>query len=115
MVYLAEKHENSILKLRFILDPFTFVFLLSGNHQFHIVVETLDTEEATYVWHIQKDIISLKENYLLIDEQLNTIRTKGRQFFLGTEPKNFSRIIHDYSDERKVFVLWKNFLEEKLF
>ena len=29
--YLASKHEGSILKLRFVLNPFSFVFLLSGQ------------------------------------------------------------------------------------
>jgi hypothetical protein len=29
-------------------------------------------------------------------------------------PENFSRIIHDYSEERKGFVLWRDMLEERL-
>jgi hypothetical protein len=50
----------------------------------------------------------------LIDEDLNTIRNKGRQSFLEKAPVNFSRVHHDYSDDRKGFIIWKDSLEERL-
>lgn len=113
--YLADNHARSILKLRFILHPFSFVFLLSGNHQFHVVLETLDTEEATYVWHFDKNNSSLKENLASVDSALNTIRNQGRQAYLESQLVNFSRIIHDYSDDRKGFIQWRDLLEEKFY
>ncbi len=113
--YLASKHEGSILKLRFVLNPFSFVFLLPGRVQYHIVLETLDTEEATYIWHIEKNRQMLLRELQRIDLNLNTIRNKGRQAFLENQPGNFSRLIHDYSDERKGFIIWKDRLEERLF
>ncbi|MBP1638895.1 MAG: restriction endonuclease subunit [Bacteroidetes bacterium] len=112
--YLADKHERSILKIRFVLTPFSFVFLLAGENQFHLVLETLDTEEATYLWHIEKDKTQLKSQLKAIDEQLSIIRNKGRQTFLETKPENFSRILHDYSDTKKGFVVWKDLLEEQI-
>ncbi|MEI7502533.1 MAG: DEAD/DEAH box helicase family protein [Paludibacter sp.] len=112
--YLADCHERTILKIRFVLSPFSFVFLLSGENQFHIVLETLDTEEATYLWHIEKDKTQLKFQLKIIDEQLSIIRNKGRQAFLDTNPANFSRILHDYSDSQKGFVIWKDMLEERI-
>jgi hypothetical protein len=72
--YLAFKHEGSVCKLRFVLDPFSFMFLLSGAEQYHIVLETLDTEEATYVWHIEKNPFSLPEKMREIDQDLNVIK-----------------------------------------
>ena len=75
--YLAEKHESDILKLRFVLNPFSFVFLLSGQEQFHLVMETLDTREATYIWHIEKDKQELRSLLQVIDRQLNIIRNVG--------------------------------------
>jgi superfamily II DNA or RNA helicase len=112
--YLAARHKRSILKLRFVLSPFSFVFLIAGNERFHLVLETLDTEEATYVWHVNKDFNSLNYKLQEIDRDIETIRNKGRQFFLEQGPANFSRIVHDYSDERKGFVIWKDMLEERL-
>ncbi len=112
--YLANNHTNSILKVRFVLSPFSFVFLLSGSEQFHIVMETLDTEEATYIWHIHKDIALLRNKLKEIDLNINIIRNEGRQVFLESQPQNFTRIVHDYSDERKGFIVWKDLVEEIL-
>ncbi len=113
--YLASKHESEILRIRFVLQPFSFVFLLSGRDAYHLVLETLDTEEATYVWHIDERRGGLKENLKLVEDDLNIIRNRGRQYFLQTPKNNFSRIVHDYSDERKGFVVWKSALEERLY
>ncbi len=112
--HLAEKHESDILKLRFVLNPFLFVFLLAGQEQFHLVMETLDTREATYVWHIEKDKQELRNQLQVIDRQLNLIRNDGRQAFLESQPVNFSRVLHDYSDEQMGFILWKDLLEERI-
>ena len=112
--YLASKHDGATLKLRFVLNPFSFVFLLTGTEQYHVVLETLDTEEATYIWHIDKNRQVLSQMLRAIDHDLNMIRNKGRQIFLNNQPENFSRLLHDYSDERKGFVVWKDMVEERL-
>jgi superfamily II DNA or RNA helicase len=112
--FLADNHESNTMKIRFVLQPFSFVFLLSGEHQYHIVLETLDTEEATYIWHTAKDRQMLIETVKHIDLQLNIIRDKGRETFLKTNPENFTRIMHNYLDENKGFIVWKNLLEKRL-
>jgi len=112
--YLADKHQSNLMKIRFVLSPFSFVFLLSGEQQYHIVLETLDTEEATYLWHTNKSKQKLIDKVKEIDTQLNIIRNKGRQVFLETNPNNFSKIIHDYSDNKKGFIIWKDLLEERI-
>ena len=112
--YLAEHHDRSILKIRFVLNPFSFVFLLAGKTGFHIVLETLNTEEATYIWHFDNDKQSLPNKLMLIDSYLNTIRKDGRQIFIKNAPYNFSRILHDYSDERKGFIIWKDLIEVRI-
>jgi len=110
--YLADKHENQVMKIRFVLNPFSFVFLLAGEQSYFVVLETLDTEEATYIWNTPKNKASLIEEVKQIDNQLSIIREKGRQTFLENSPENFARIIHDYSDNKKGFILWKSALEE---
>lgn len=112
--YLAQNHLGTYLKIRFVLSPFSFVFLLSGDKHFHVVLETLDTREATYIWHCNKSKEALVESVKRIESDLSIIRNKGRQVFLETNPENFSKIQHDYSDERKGFVVWKDQLEERL-
>ncbi len=112
--YLASRHEKSILRLRFVLTPFSFIFLISGHQRLHLVLETLDTEEATYIWHFEKDKQLLKSKIQQVDHDIEMIRNKGRQFYLEQQPINFSRIQHDYSEEIKGFVIWKDQLEERL-
>jgi len=112
--YLAEKHQSNILKIRFVLNPFSFVFLLSGEEQYHLVLETLDTKEATYIWHVDKNKQELRDQLRRIDQQLSLIRNEGRQAFLESQPMNFSRILHDYTDEQKGYILWKDLLRERL-
>jgi superfamily II DNA or RNA helicase len=113
--FLAEKHERNVMKLRFVLQPFSFVFLISGEKNYHIVLETLDTEEATYIWHTEKNKSVLIDTIKQIDNELNIIREKGRQVYLETNPQSFSKIVHDYSNDDKGFVIWKGQLEERLF
>jgi superfamily II DNA or RNA helicase len=110
--YLADRHESQIMKIRFVLNPFSLVFLLAGERSHFLVLETLDTEEATYMWHIPKNKASLIEEVKQIDNQLNIIREKGRQYFLENCPDNFTRILHDYSANEKGFILWKSAIEE---
>ena len=112
--FLSQRHDRSTLKIRFVLSPFSFVFLLTGKEQFHIVLETLDTEEATYLWHFAKDKQTLKIKLKEIDQHLSIIKNKGRQVFLEDQPENFSRILHDYSDDKKGFIIWKDLLEEQI-
>ncbi len=112
--YLSLKHDSATLKIRFVLSPFSFAFLINGTQQYHIVLETLDTEEATYIWHLDKRNVNLSSKLKQIDEALGIIRTKGRQTYIESNPENFSRIVHDYSDDRKGFIVWKDLLEERL-
>ena len=90
--FLADKHERLVMKLRFVLQPFSFVFLIAGEQNYHIILETLDTEEATYIWHTDKSKSALIDTIQKIDKELNIIKDKGRQVYLETNPQNFSRI-----------------------
>lgn len=114
LLYLSKNHYDDVLKIRFVTQPFSFVFLLKGLDNYHIVLETLDTKEATYLWRFPKSTSDFRNHLEIINKELNSIRNNGRQAYLENTPKNFSRIIHDYSDDRKGFFKWKNALEERL-
>ena len=112
--YLSSKHEASVLKLRFVLQPFSFLFLLADEKKYHIIWETLDSEEATYIWHTDRRRESLRITLGEIKVILREIKKNGRQAFLEKANIYFSRVVHDYSDPKKGFVAWKGTLEEKL-
>jgi hypothetical protein len=112
--FLAAHHLSSVLKIRFVLQPFSFLFLLQGEKKYHIVWETLNSEEATYVWHFEKTMEALRNGLSEIEGVLNGIKNTGKQDYLNKDHPNFSRIIHDYSAAQKGFVVWKGFLEQRL-
>lgn len=112
--YLAAQHLSSVLKIRFVLHPFSFLFLLQGEKKYHIVWETLNSEEATYIWHFEKTMDALRNGLSEIEGVLNEIRNSGKQDYLNRDHPNFSRIIHDYSAAQRGFVVWKSFLEQRL-
>jgi len=112
--HLSAKHETSILKLRFVLQPFSFLFLLSGESKYHVIWETLDSEEATYIWHTDKSRDALRSTLNQIEEIITGIKKSGRQDYLKQDHPNFSRIWHDYSNLKKGFITWKSILEERL-
>ena len=112
--YLAGKHEASVLKLRFILQPFSFIFLIAGEMKYHIVWETLDSEEAIYLSHIDRTKEALRETIKEIEIRLSEMKQTGRNAYFKNAPAYFSRIIHDYSDVKRGFIEWKGILEEIL-
>jgi hypothetical protein len=102
------------LKLRFVLQPFSFLFLLSGETNHHVVWETLDTEEATYIWDSEKTREAFRMTLNQIEEIITGIKKDGRHDYLKREHPNFSRLWHDYSDPKKGFVTWKGLLDERI-
>lgn len=42
-----------------------------------------------------------------VDNYLHTIRNNGRQSFIENPSDNYSRILHDYSNDKKGFIIWK--------
>jgi hypothetical protein len=102
------------LKIRFVLNPFSFLFLLAGDKKYHIVWETLNSEEATYIWHFEKTIDALRNGLNEIEAILSEIKNTGKQDYLKKDHPNFSRIMHDYSDAQQGFTVWKGLLEERL-
>lgn len=112
--YLSSRHLSTILKIRFILNPFSFLFLLAGDKQYHLIWETLDSEEATYIWHFEKSMDALRIGLNQIEITLIEIKANSKLDYLRQEHDNFSRVIHDYSNSKSGFITWKGMLEEQL-
>lgn len=112
--FLSSKHSHEIMKLRFVHTPFSFIFLIQGVRNYHIIWETLDTEEATYVWRITKDINVLKMTLKKIEHIINEIKAQGKSAYISSAEDTFKRIYHDYSDIVHGFIKWKSDLESIL-
>jgi len=113
--YLSSKHLSKILNLRFILKPFSFVFLLDSNESYFIVWETLDTSEATYIWKVNpKKTNELKQKLNEIDDIIGVIKEGGKRAYLKENPEDLTRINHDYTNKSAGIKNWIKELESIL-
>lgn len=112
--FLSSKHSHQIMKLRFIHKPFSFIFLIAGDRNYHLIWETLDTEEATYIWHIDNNLQALKTALRRIEDIINIIKVQGKTAYINSNDDPFRRIYHDYSELVDGFVKWKGELESVL-
>jgi hypothetical protein len=112
--YLSSKHSHELMRLRILHRPLSFIFLVEGDNQYHFLWETLNTEEATYIWHIDKDINVLKDYLNKINEIIRMIKVEGKLEYISKTEDKFSRIFHDYNDSIDGFLKWKEDLERKL-
>ncbi len=108
--FLSDKHSHLIMKLRFVINPFSFIFLIEGVENYYFVWETLNTEEATYIWIENKD--KKKESLEKIIERINLIKTEGKITYINKGNENFKRIFHDYSEHIDGFEKWKNEIKQ---
>ena len=109
--YLSSRHAHTLLKLRFVHKPISFLFLIEGDRNYHLIWETLDTREATYIWHIDKSLAQLKISLRHIEDIINIIKVQGKTAYLNSADEPFRRIYHDYSELVDGFVKWKGELE----
>ncbi len=112
--FLSQHHVHNIMKLRFVHTPLSFVFLLQGERHYHLVWETLDTKEATYIWHCDKTIEALKNQVRKIEDIINIVKVQGKNAYINSSDDQFRRIYHDYSALQHGFLKWKNNLESYL-
>ncbi|PKV75892.1 hypothetical protein [Pontibacter ramchanderi] len=111
--YLSRKHDSGSMRLRFSHKPLSFIFLIRGMKHDHFVWETLDTEEATYIWHFPKSKL-LRSAFDEVEGAIKIIKASGKTSFLGLNNELFTRINHNYKEGVDGFVEWKNKLEDIL-
>lgn len=109
--WLSGKHRQDLEKLRLVHKPFSYVFLLDNSDNYFIVWETLDTEEATFIWKFRKDAITTKQILAETNTALNRIAKDGRNEYRALLESNFGRVFHDYQDAENGFKNWKAELE----
>lgn len=112
--YLSSKHLHTIMRLRFVHRPFSFVFLLESLQRYFFIWETLDTEEATYIWGFEKEGLNLPSILKETDSILNGIQLHGKKAYISQAGDNFKRINHDYTDISEGFSNWRDELNHHL-
>jgi hypothetical protein len=107
---LSQKHSHVKLKLRFVHKPFSFVFFVEGGINDFIIWETLDTEEATYIWPVGKDQFA-DQIIAKIERTISHIKKSGKLDYIKFNQDDLERIYHDYSESIDGFAKWKRELE----
>jgi hypothetical protein len=109
--YLSKQHNADSMRLRFTVKPFSFLFLISNGDNNYYIWETLETQEATYIWSFNREY-SLQQQFKEVKQILDEINTTGKQEYLSKAKDNFIKILHDYSPNG--FEKWKQELHEKI-
>lgn len=110
--WLSSKHRHGLEKLRLVHKPFSYIFLLDSTDNFYIIWETLDTEEATYIWKFKKDTMTTDQILGEINKAINLITKEGRNEYRQRLETNFGRVFHDYFDPQRGFKIWKEQIEQ---
>lgn len=109
--FLSSKQQADLQKLRIIQRPFSFVFFLAGAQHYHIVWETLDTTEATYIWSAAKDNNAVNEFVKGTQAIIQRILKDGKSEYIREKEYNFTRVFHDYTSLQVGFSIWKQEIE----
>ena len=112
--FLSARHAHKIMRLRFIVKPFSFLFLIEGEKHYHLIWETLDSEEATYVWAVEKHKTKLIEAVEKVGQTINTIKVLGKKAYIASSEDHYRRILHYYKLGFRGFMKWKDELENWL-
>ncbi|PZR30067.1 MAG: hypothetical protein DI535_00780 [Citrobacter freundii] len=113
--FLSSRQEAVLQKLRVIQRPFSFVFFVAGAQQYHIVWETLDTTEATYVWSVAKDDHSVNEFVGETHTIIERILRDGKSEYIRQLNRNLTRVFHEYMDLQSGFRKWKKEIETVIY
>ena len=92
----------------------TFLLLLSGKNGCFLILETLDSKKATYLWKLHATELELSDNKELfeqklqcVEQEISIIRTEGRMAYKRKSSDDFSRVHHDYLKENGLEI-WKD-------
>ncbi len=110
LLYLSDRHDNTLFKLKVTGKPVSFLFGIRENENIYIVWETHNTKEATYIWKHNKSDNELQEFISDTDEHVKKLRQRTKREYrsLNKDNPNFSLVEHDYNSTDNGFDKWKD-------
>lgn len=109
--YLSKMHSYKIMRLRYVKKPISFIFMIEIKAQCYFIWETLNTEEATYVWSSPNEKNKLKAKLKELEIIISNIQVNGKLSYINAKKDQFNRVFHDYSENNRGFEVWKKELE----
>lgn len=118
--YLSARHVHTVMRLRWVKQQGAFLFLLPGKKDSFLILEKLNSAEATYLWRLHAkgaqlgdDRGLLKQKFEWVEQEISIISTEGRKVYKANAPEDFVRIRHDY-ESKDGFAVWKDRLHQIL-
>lgn len=118
--YLSARHLHQQMRLRLLKKPFAFLFLIFGKQECFLVLETLNSKEATYLWNLNvtpsefsKNTGLLKKKFEWVEQEISVISAEGRDVYKENAVENFIVVRHDY-ESGDGFDVWKDRLHQVL-
>jgi hypothetical protein len=113
--HLSSLHNANAFRLRMTGKPVSFIFVIKGALDYHLIWETYETEEATYIWKLAgRDAKDRQMEMSDLLEKIKWLRDKNKRTYIQSNPPNFRRIEHDYSQKDGGLEKWKLILSETI-
>jgi len=118
--YLSKLDLYDLMRLRMMKKPFAFLFLVSGEKGCFLILETLNSKEASYIWRLNAPESELRANrdllqreYTWVEKEISIISAENRKPYRKDSHENFEWIRHEY-EKPDGFELWKQRLHQVL-
>lgn len=106
--HLSSLQEAGIFRLRMTGKPVSFIFVVKSTLHYHLIWETYETKEATYIWRLTSlEGQPQRQEMNDLVEKIKWLRDKNKRLYLESPPSNFTRIEHDYSQPDGGIEKWK--------
>lgn len=113
--HLSSLHDPDLFRLRMTGRPASFIFVLRGEQDCHLVWETYETEEATYIWKLTtRDRVLLHQEMSDLLETIKSLRKSNKLAYIRSHPAGLTRLVHDYSQADGGLEKWKEALREAI-
>lgn len=111
--YLAERHLSTEMKLHFLKEAMSFLFLVEGERRFHLVMEVYDKTFATYIWHFEKDPRSMELAIKAVKDDAGMLSQGHRKAYKSSQKgAEFRAIQHVYEGDRtRNFENWRRLFD----
>lgn len=109
--YLVKYQVTAESKLLFVTKPSSFIFTIENLVAQHLYViwETVDTEEATYIWEYpQRAEVDLSELRRKVESTVQEVLRIGKSAYINRQVPGFYRVMHNYTAEtdKQGFAAW---------
>jgi len=104
--YLLKHHAYKVMKIRYIAQFLSIVFLIEKESKYYLVWESLRIRKACDIWTLPKDANQVDLAMQDIPKIIHGMNINGKKSLPDNLSQNFTRIEYNYSNLLNNFDLW---------